>query len=165
MKSMMFVVCLLAIVPASVAANAGSDHAAGKDAAADGKAAGGKSSYAYLGLRFRWGNSPAEERFLHVDSIAPGGPAHRAGLQPDDVITHVNDLPVGFGDELDFLMFMRERHPGERLVLTVVRTGKSRQIVVTLDRLPEHAVQAWKDGFRNAQQKRAAKARARKTDG
>lgn len=115
-----------------------------------------KSPQAYLGLGFRWRSSTTGDKFLHVENVVPNGPAHRAGVQPHDIITHLNGVPVGFGDELDFLIFMRERKAGERVVMTVVRSGKTLKIVTTLGALPAAALGDWEKGFKMAQQKRLA---------
>lgn len=117
---------------------------------------GEKKPKAYLGLDFRWQRDASRARFLHVERVAPRGPAQQAGLRPGDIITHIGGVPVGFGDELDFLIFMRDRHPGERLVMSVVRSGKTLKLVATLGALPEAARVSWEEGFRMAQQKRMA---------
>lgn len=120
-----------------------------------------KAPQAYVGLDFRWTAGTAQQRFLYVERVVPNGPAARAGIRPGDLITHMAGLPVDFGDEFDFLVFMRERKAHERLVVKITRAGKSRDVVVILGALPEAARAAWEEGFRAAQQKRAA-ARGRK---
>lgn len=77
-----------------------------------------------------------------------------AGVQPGDIVTHISNVPVGFGDELDFLIFMRDRTPGERLVLNVIRSGRRLRLVAVLASLPESARPTWERGFKIAQQKR-----------
>jgi S1-C subfamily serine protease len=111
---------------------------------------------AYLGLEFRWGGDASAERFLHVQRVAPNGPAEKAAIRPGDLITHVAAVRVDFGDELDFLQFMRKRRAGERLSMTVVRSGKSATRVITLAALPEAARARWELNFRMAEERRAA---------
>jgi S1-C subfamily serine protease len=96
-----------------------------------------------------------DPKFLHVARVTAGAPADKAGIRPGDIITHIAGVPVGFGDELDFLIFMRDRAPGERLILEVVRSGTRLKIVATLGALPEAARSAWERGFRIAREKRA----------
>jgi S1-C subfamily serine protease len=110
----------------------------------------------HVGLEFRWMDGARQQKFLHVERVTPNGPAARAGLRPGDLITHMGGVPVDFGDELDFLIFIRERKPNERLVLKITRTGKPLEVIVTLGMLPEAARAAWEQGFRVAQQKRLA---------
>jgi S1-C subfamily serine protease len=111
---------------------------------------------AYLGLEFRWHDATQKQKSLHVERVAIPGPAHRAGIQPGDLITHIGSVPVGFGDELDFLLFMRDRAPGERLVLTVIRAGRSTKRVAVLAALPPAARLRWEENFKLAQRRRAA---------
>ncbi|HEY0858441.1 MAG TPA: trypsin-like peptidase domain-containing protein, partial [Albitalea sp.] len=73
--------------------------------------------------------------------VTPGGPAAGAGLQPfrrgseggivaGDVITAVNDEPVS---DLDDMLTALERfQPGDKVTLTLWRTGKTRKQSVTL---------------------------------
>jgi S1-C subfamily serine protease len=73
--------------------------------------------------------------------VAPGSPAARAGLQPfrrgsrgeviaGDVITAINDEPVGDVD--DMLTLLERRQPGETVTLSVWRAGKTRKLGVLL---------------------------------
>lgn len=107
----------------------------------------------YVGLDFRWMHGSPQQKFLHVERVVPNGPAARAGLRPGDRITHIAGVPVDFGDELDFLIFIRERKPNERLVMKITRAGKPLEVVVTLGALPEAARAAWEEGFRVAQER------------
>jgi S1-C subfamily serine protease len=73
--------------------------------------------------------------------VAPGGPAQKAGLQPftrgsqggivpGDVITAINDEPVG---DLDSMLGALERYqPGDKVGVTVWRDGKTRKQEVVL---------------------------------
>ncbi|MGZ5445221.1 MAG: PDZ domain-containing protein [Thermoanaerobaculia bacterium] len=110
----------------------------------------------YVGIDFRWMHGTPQQKFLHVERVAPNGPAARAGLRPGDRITHIAGVPVDFGDELDFLIFIRDRKPNERLVMKITRGGKQVEAVIILGILPEAARAAWEEGFRVAQQRRLA---------
>ncbi|GHB12161.1 S1C family serine protease [Streptomyces chryseus] len=63
-------------------------------------------------------------------AVTPGGPGARAGIRPRDVITEVNGQKVHNGQEL--IVKIRAHRPGDRLELTVVRSGKARKVGVTL---------------------------------
>ena len=73
--------------------------------------------------------------------MAPDGPAARAGLQPfrrgrgseviaGDVITAINDEAIDGLD--DMLATLERRQPGEKVTLTVWRSGQSRKVPATL---------------------------------
>lgn len=110
----------------------------------------------YLGLEFRWHRDRGTDRFLHVERVAPNGPAYQAGIRPDDLITHLGAVRVDFGDELDFLLFMRDQKPGNRLALTIIRAGKRLNLNAVLGQLPEAARPMWERSFAMAKQRRAA---------
>jgi S1-C subfamily serine protease len=76
-----------------------------------------------------------------IVQVGSGTPAAKAGLQPfrrgnrgevvqGDVITAINDEPVGDLDEM--LTALEKRQPGESVTLTVWRGGQSRRQPVTL---------------------------------
>ncbi|WP_330240617.1 S1C family serine protease [Streptomyces sp. NBC_00525] len=62
--------------------------------------------------------------------VTEGGPADRAGVRADDVITEVNGKRVHSGEEL--IVKIRSHRPGDRLELTVTRGGKDLSITLTL---------------------------------
>ncbi|THA58613.1 PDZ domain-containing protein [Streptomyces sp. A0958] len=62
--------------------------------------------------------------------VTPGGPADKAGVRPDDVITEVDGKRVHSGEEL--IVKIRSHRPGDRLELTLTRGGKDLSITLTL---------------------------------
>jgi len=62
--------------------------------------------------------------------ITKGGPADRAGVRPGDVITKFEGRPVIGADE--FVVAIRARSVGDKVVLTVRRGGAERNVNVTL---------------------------------
>ena len=73
--------------------------------------------------------------------VTAGGPAQRAGLEPfrrgrdgrvvaGDVITAVNDEPVADFDDL--LNALERQRPGDKVTLTIWRSGQTRKQAVTL---------------------------------
>jgi S1-C subfamily serine protease len=115
----------------------------------------------WLGLAFTWAESDERSRALHVRAVTPGGPAESAGVKAGDLVTAVNGSRVDFGDELEFLLFLKQRTPGERLRLSIIREGREVHIAVTLGRLPDEARSKWERNLRMAREKRAARERAR----
>ena len=95
------------------------------------------------------------ERGLLILVLAPGGPAERAGLTGPkvtrqqkrgpfgpieyvnvdraaaDLIVGVDGKPVKTGD--DFLEAIESKHPGEQVIVTVIRRGQQRQIPIQLE--------------------------------
>lgn len=77
------------------------------------------------------------ERALLVRQVHEGSPAEAAGLQPGDLITAVEGQPVE--DFQSLAQAVREREPGDRLTLTIYRSGESqpREVQVTLGENPD----------------------------
>lgn len=74
---------------------------------------------------------PAGTEGLVVQGIM--GPAAEAGLELDDVITHIDGRRIATRDDL--LGYVRAKTPGETVTLTVLRQRDARRIKVTLDSL------------------------------
>ena len=65
-----------------------------------------------------------------VQSIAEDGPAAKAGLQLNDIITHADDTPVtGSGD---LVKLIRQAQIGQKIKLKVYRQGKTMEIEITV---------------------------------
>lgn len=64
---------------------------------------------------------------LLVTGIYSGGPAHKAGLEPGDFITKVNNQKVmsGLNGGLRSMQAVKESRPGEEIVLEVFRNGQT----------------------------------------
>ncbi|MFF3490736.1 S1C family serine protease [Streptomyces sp. NPDC002795] len=63
-------------------------------------------------------------------AVSPGGPGARAGIEPGDVITEVDGVRVHSGEEL--IVKIRTHRPKDKLVLTVERGGKEREMSLVL---------------------------------
>jgi serine protease Do len=63
-------------------------------------------------------------------SVQSNGPADKAGVKDGDVITAVNDNPVGQGSSVSSLV--SEYEPGQKITLTIVRGSKQLKLDVTL---------------------------------
>jgi len=64
-----------------------------------------------------------------ITGIARDSPAHRAGLQPGDVIRAIDGKKIATGS--DALVVISSRRPGSKLSLHVVRDGKETTVEVT----------------------------------
>lgn len=63
--------------------------------------------------------------------IERGGPADKAGLRKGDIITKLNDKQVG--DQGSLSSLVGEFLPGERVELTIVRSGREQKVTLTLE--------------------------------
>jgi S1-C subfamily serine protease len=66
--------------------------------------------------------------------VEPSGPAGKAGLQADDIITAIDDRDVSTSDELLQRLVMHQS--GDQTTLTVMRGGLARKITVTIGEAP-----------------------------
>ncbi len=75
-----------------------------------------------------------------VRSLAPDGPAAKAGVAVNDVITKVAGQAVG--SQLDISRQMAAHKPGESIKLDVIHQGKPSNLDVTLGNRPDEVGQA-----------------------
>ena len=69
-------------------------------------------------------------RGMLVESVDAGGAAERAGILPGDVITRVENNPVGSGQSV--MREVRNAKPGETLMIEIYREGKHFELPTTL---------------------------------
>jgi serine protease Do len=75
-----------------------------------------------------------------VDSVEPGGPAAKAGLESGDVIIRFDGADVKQGHDLPRLVARRK--PGTQVELTYLRQHQQRSATVTLDALEQPTAKA-----------------------
>ncbi|MFD6419633.1 S1C family serine protease [Streptomyces sp. NPDC060194] len=71
-----------------------------------------------------------EEGSDGAEPLTPGGPADKAGLQPGDVVTKLDDTVIDSGPTLVGTIWTHK--PGDTVKLTYVRDGKSTTVDVVL---------------------------------
>ena len=76
----------------------------------------------------------SEDFGIILTRVVPGSPAHRAGLQVSDVITHVNDKPVVVWQ--DALKHIAGLEPGTQVELTGNRLGQPFRVVTEVAERP-----------------------------
>jgi serine protease Do len=76
-----------------------------------------------------------EQKGVVIESVVEGSPAEKAGVQKGDVIVAVDDQPVAAPQELTRRIVGTS--PGTRVMVSLVRKGKSLKVPVELGRLPE----------------------------
>ncbi|HVW31384.1 MAG TPA: trypsin-like peptidase domain-containing protein, partial [Acidimicrobiia bacterium] len=69
-----------------------------------------------------------------IRKVTPKGPGDVSGLKVADVVTAVDNLPISTMNEL--MMLVRRHEPGDRVDLTVVRSGVKRSMKVRLTEMP-----------------------------
>lgn len=69
----------------------------------------------------------------YVAKVSPGGPADKAGIQNEDIITKVNGVPVTNSTELTHELFKFK--PGDKVSVTIFRKGKTTDVQVVLTEL------------------------------
>ncbi len=79
--------------------------------------------------------------WLFVRQIVPGGPADRAGLKTQDVITLINGKRISFIDELAALNFFSGIRPGQRVLLGVVRGRTVQTVTIVAAGAPPYMVE------------------------
>jgi S1-C subfamily serine protease len=92
---------------------------------------GGTIQRGYLGIRN--GTSPDRSGAV-VDSVVPGGPADRAGVQPGDKIVAIDDKKVSSSEDVSAAVTART--PGQQAKVTVERGGARRTLTVDLGKRP-----------------------------
>jgi S1-C subfamily serine protease len=70
-----------------------------------------------------------------IRRVSPKSPAEQSGLQVQDVVTAIEHLPISTMNEL--MMLVRRHDPGDKVELTVVRSGVTRTLKVRLIEPPE----------------------------
>lgn len=85
----------------------------------------------YLDSSFEGPGAQIAEDSDEFPGVSPGGPADGAGIEPGDVITHIDGEPVDNNGEL--VVVLRSHQPGDRITLTVERDGEAIEVTVTLD--------------------------------
>lgn len=70
-----------------------------------------------------------------LTGIYSDGPAHLAGLQPRDIITHINSVPINDGDRGEATM--ASLRPGTLVSVTFIRNGEEKTVQATISEKPQ----------------------------
>lgn len=101
----------------------------------------GKVTHVWLGVQGE-DLDPATAQGMGIDGgarvrqVTGDSPARRAGLEREDVITHIDDRPVTSMGAL--VVSLRGHKPGDVVQLTIRRDGKARTLAVELTERPRH---------------------------
>ena len=86
----------------------------------------GKATYPVIGVNV--GGDAADG--VQLSQVDADGPADKAGLRVDDVITKIDDQPVDTAEEL--IVAIRTHRPGDKVTLTYQRGAQQQTAEVTL---------------------------------
>ena len=86
----------------------------------------GKATYPVIGVNI----DKADSDGVRLSEVDGNGPADKAGLQVDDVVTAIDQQPVTTAQEL--IVAVRTHRPGDRVTLTYERGGQQSTAEVTL---------------------------------
>jgi putative serine protease PepD len=93
----------------------------------------GKATHPYLGVSSKDGviaDGSAKRSAAVLTNVVAGTPADKAGLRAGDAITAVNGNSID--GSLSLVAQVRERNVGDKVSITVVRSGQSKDLSVTL---------------------------------
>ncbi len=105
----------------------------------------GKVSHGHIGIGIA-DVTPENAKFFDnsttggvVTQVEPDSAGAKAGLQIGDVITEIDGQKVADAGELQVLV--GQKQPGSKIMLKVLREGKSMTVAVTLEALGEHTAE------------------------
>jgi S1-C subfamily serine protease len=114
----------------------------------DARATSRSSPPGWLGVGYIY-NETATGRsrtvWLFVQQTARDGPAERAGLKPQDVITAINGRPLWFHNESDALSFFSGVRIGDSVVLRVRRGRETLNVTIVAGTPPARATEIRKN--------------------
>jgi S1-C subfamily serine protease len=70
-----------------------------------------------------------------IQHVTPKSPAEASGLKVQDVVTAVDNQPISTLNEL--MMLVRRHEPGDKVDVTIVRSGVTRHVKVRLVESPD----------------------------
>jgi predicted metalloprotease with PDZ domain len=78
-----------------------------------------------------------------ITKVVPKSPAEKAGIQVGDEILAFNGISSTEKEEVIWAEVKKQLIPGNKITLTMERSGKSREFEVELGRVPDQLVAQW----------------------
>jgi putative serine protease PepD len=94
----------------------------------------GKATHALMGVTVKDTATGASVAGARIDSVTAGGPAAKAGLQPDDVVTGLDGELID--GQIALVAAVRSHAPGETVTVTYQRGSQERSTRMTLGSAP-----------------------------
>ncbi len=85
----------------------------------------------FVGMKIVLSEDP---KGFKVEGLLDGGPADKAGVKAEDVVTKMDKKEFDSVD--DFIAYIRGKKPGDKVTMTIIREKKEKQIEVTIDKVP-----------------------------
>jgi S1-C subfamily serine protease len=98
-------------------------------------------SSGWVGIEFEPGTGP--EGGYYITKVVPDSPAEKAGLQPGDVLTALNGVPLTKKNEAELAKVRKQWQPGQSVTYTVERQRQGRDITLTLAPMPADVMAKW----------------------
>ena len=114
-----------------------------------------QSQQGWLGFGYTYHQAVNGERFVLVRQIFVDGPAARAGLRVQDVITRLNGKPIRFPSDIAAVRFFDSIRSGQRISFTVKRLNRTFDLTMKAESTPQNIVE------RRLQNERLVRARSR----
>jgi putative serine protease PepD len=100
---------------------------------------GHKVEHAYVGVCLNGQNGSGAQIATQASQscpspVSPGSPAAQSGLQAGDTITAINGTPIATTDQ--FIATIDHYKPGQKVTLSVSRSGQTKHVTVTLANRP-----------------------------
>ncbi len=77
---------------------------------------------------------------VYIENVVPGGAADQAGIKRGDVLTHINNTPVKTMSAVQEMI--NKYRPDDKVEVTVIRDGKTKQFTATLRIRDDKAIAA-----------------------
>ncbi|MDA8236218.1 MAG: trypsin-like peptidase domain-containing protein [Clostridia bacterium] len=71
---------------------------------------------------------------IYISKVIAYSPAHKADIQPGDIITTIDGKEIKSMDELQ--NFLNKRRPGDKVKISLFRENKALEVVLTLGEMP-----------------------------
>lgn len=107
----------------------------------------------WLGFGFTLERTGAEQ-WLRIQTIAPSGPAEKAGLQRDDLVIELDGKKLNYRDDLAVLEGLARVKPRQTLKLRVARGDKRLAVVINAAEMSDERFQRWQLNMEVARRKR-----------
>jgi S1-C subfamily serine protease len=95
---------------------------------------GSPPEFAKTGSRPYFGSIPdfsQDQAGYTLSGVSKDGPAERAGMKADDIIVQLGEYPIGNLEDFDTAL--RKFKPGDRVRVTVKRSGEEKKFEMTLE--------------------------------